>query len=130
MPTTVANVAFDCADPYALAQFWSAVVEQPVAEDDLPGDLEASIAIRGGVTLFFQQVPEPTAARNRVHVCLRPEVRRDAEVERVRGLGATIVDDRRTADGSGWVVMADPEGNEFCVLRSEVELAQDGPAHV
>ena len=47
--------------------------------------------------------------------------RRDEEVDRVRALGARLVDDQRRPDGAGWVVFADPEGNEFCVVRSDAE---------
>ncbi len=60
--------------------------------------------------------------KNRVHLDLTPTRRtRDEEVARLQGLGATIVDDRRRPDGTGWVVMADPEGNEFDVERSAAE---------
>jgi predicted enzyme related to lactoylglutathione lyase len=121
---TILNVAFDTADPYALATFWSKVMDAPLADDDFPGDPEASIALPTGLHLFFQVVPEPKTVKNRVHICLRPDLPRDEEVKRVLALGATIVDDRRElpekGDG-GWVVFADPEGNEFCVLRSAAE---------
>jgi len=60
--------------------------------------------------------------KNRLHLCLRPDVLREVEVERLLGIGAALVADRRNLDGTGWAVLADPEGNEFCVLRSEVEL--------
>ncbi|MEV4536746.1 VOC family protein [Asanoa sp. NPDC049518] len=121
MAPTVLNVAFDCADPYALASFWSKVMSAPLADDDLPGDPAASIALPSGLNLYFQTVPEPKTAKNRVHICLRPDVPRDEEVDRVLALGATIVDDRRhpaPGEDGGWVVCADPEGNEFCMLRS------------
>ncbi len=124
MTSTVENVAFDCHDPYQLAQFWSEVVGHPLADDDFPGDPEASISPPGGPTLFFNGVPEPKTVKNRVHVCLRPDVPRDVEVERLLKLGATIVADRRREeDGTGWVVLADPEDNEFCVLTSTAERA-------
>jgi len=62
-----------------------------------------------------------------VHLDLRPTDRtREEEVERLLALGATQVADRRTPDGFGWVVLADPEGNEFCVLRSDAEVAAAG----
>jgi predicted enzyme related to lactoylglutathione lyase len=48
---------------------------------------------------------------------------RDDEVQRLRAVGAAQVDDQRRPDGTGWVVLADPEGNEFCVLRSDAERA-------
>ncbi len=120
MSISLFNVAFDCADPYELAQFWSKVFDQPLDDEDGPGDPEASIALPGGPNLFFQRVPEPKAGKNRVHVCLRPDGDRDQEAERLIGLGATVFEDKRRPDGSGWVILADPEGNELCVLRSSV----------
>lgn len=72
-----------------------------------------------GPVLYFNQVPESKKSKNRIHLCLRPETSREQEVERLLGLGATLVTDHRNPDGSGWAVLADPEGNEFCVLRSE-----------
>jgi hypothetical protein len=62
--------------------------------------------------------------KNRVHVDLQPQgIRRDDEVERLQSLGATVVGDHRRSDGTGWVTMADIEGNEFCVERSDLERA-------
>jgi predicted enzyme related to lactoylglutathione lyase len=78
---------------------------------------------QGGPVLHFNQVPEPKTVKNRIHLCLRPETSRDEEVERLLGLGATFVADHRNADGSGWAILADPEGNEFCVLRGASERA-------
>ncbi len=73
---------------------------------------------------MFIQVPEPKAGKNRLHLDLVPRDRtRDAEVHRILALGANLVDDRRDADGTGWAVLTDPEGNEFCVLRSDAERA-------
>jgi predicted enzyme related to lactoylglutathione lyase len=121
MPSDVLNIAFDCSDPYQLAQFWSEVTGAPLADDDQPDDPEASVQLRNGTKLWFNRVPEPKTVKNRVHVCLRPDVTRDVEVERLLGSGATMVADRRRPDGSGWAVLADPEGNEFCILRSAAE---------
>lgn len=123
MPVSLYNVAFDCADPYELGQFWSKVVDQPLHEEDRPGDDEASIALPGGPNLYFQRVPEPKTIKNRVHVCLRPDGDRDLEVQRLIGLGASLVEDKRGPEGRGWVILADPEGNELCVLRSSVGRA-------
>ena len=65
--------------------------------------------------LVFVGVPEEKVVKNRVHVEVVPDgVSQDEEVARLAALGARILDDRREA-GGGWVVMADPEGNEFCV---------------
>ncbi|QUI36129.1 VOC family protein [Streptomyces alfalfae] len=123
MRSTLFNVAIDCADVYGLARFWSEVVGHPLNDDDHPGESTAVIALPNGLHLYFAEVAETKTAKNRVHLCLRPDGPRDAEVERLKGVGATVVADRRTADGAGWVVFADPEGNEFCVLRSAAERA-------
>jgi hypothetical protein len=71
-------------------------------------------------------VPDTKTVKNRLHFDLRPSVgTRDEEVQRLLGIGAREIADRRDhyGPGVGWVVMADPEGNEFCVLRSEAERA-------
>lgn len=115
------NIVFDCHNAYELGLFWSAVVGRPVADDDRPGDEEVIVEMPQGPTLFFAEVPEPKTVKNRLHVCLEPDEPRDAEVDRVLALGATVVDDRRSPDGRGWVVLADPEGNEFCMLASTAE---------
>ncbi|WP_256106396.1 VOC family protein [Streptomyces sp. ODS05-4] len=123
MVSMVQNVAIDCADAYGLARFWSGATGCPLHPDDRPGAPEAQVLPAGGPVLHFNQVPEPKTAKNRLHLCLRPETSREEEVERLLGLGATFVADRRNPDGSGWAVLADPEGNEFCVLRSESDRA-------
>ncbi|MFD0412664.1 VOC family protein [Streptomyces sp. NPDC127108] len=121
MPASLYNVAFGCADAYGLARFWSEVVGHPLDEEDGPGDPVAVITLPTGLHLYFENVPEPKTVKNRVHVCLQPDGPRDEEVERLRGVGAVVLADRREPDGTGWVVFADPEGNEFCVLRSAAE---------
>ncbi|GAB3477729.1 VOC family protein [Amycolatopsis cihanbeyliensis] len=124
MSAFVQNVAIDCADPYQLAQFWSQVVDRPVSDEDQPGDPEALISLGNGVDLVFLQVPEAKAGKNRLHVCLRPQDRtREDEVRRLLELGATMVADHRKPGAVclGWAVLADPEGNEFCVLCSPAE---------
>src|SRR5689334_2801631 len=123
MVSILQNVTIDCADAYALARFWSEVTGRPVDPDCAPGDHETLVSMAEGPMLFFNQVPEPKTVKNRLHLCLRPEDTRDQEVDRLLGLGATFVADHRNADGTGWAVLADPEGNEFCVLRSAAERA-------
>ena len=98
MPASLYNVAFGCADAYGLARFWSEVVGHPLDEEDRPGDPVAVIALPTGLHLYFENVPEPKNGKNRVHVCLRPDGPRDEEVERLRGVGATVVADRREAE--------------------------------
>lgn len=116
MVSFIRNVSFDCADPFALAGFWSAVVGHPIHPECAPGDDEVVIEPPAGPRLFFQAVPEAKVMKNRVHVCLSPADRgRDAEVDRLTALGAGLAADHREADGSGWVVLLDPAGNEFCV---------------
>ncbi|MCH0538006.1 VOC family protein [Streptomyces sp. MUM 203J] len=123
MVSVVQNVAIDCADAYQLARFWSMVTGRPLDPEDGPGDRETQVPLSDGLVLYFNQVPEAKTVKNRIHLCLRPETSRDQEVARLLGLGAALVADHRHADGSGWAVLADPEGNEFCVLRSESDRA-------
>ncbi|MFJ4843545.1 VOC family protein [Streptomyces sp. NPDC088746] len=123
MVSVLQNVAIDCADAYGLARFWSEVTGCSPHPEDRPGDHETQVMLPEGPVLYFNQVPEPKAVKNRIHLCLRPEGSREEEVERLLGLGATLVADRREPGGAGWAVLADPEGNEFCVLRSESDRA-------
>ena len=123
MVSVLQNVAIDCADAYELARFWSGVTGRPQDPEDRPGDRETQVLLAEGPVLYFNQVPESKKIKNRIHLCLRPETSREQEVERLLSLGATFVADRRNPDGSGWAVLADPEGNEFCVLRSDSDRA-------
>lgn len=127
MVSIVQNVAIDCANAYELARFWSEVTGRPLHPEDKPGDPEVQVLLAEGPVLYFSQVPEPKTTKNRIHLCLRPETLREREVDRLLGLGATLVADRRNPDGSGWAVLADPEGNEFCVLRGESDRAVTAP---
>ncbi|WP_147995839.1 VOC family protein [Streptomyces sp. uw30] len=121
MTSAIRHVTIDSADAYRLAVFWSQVLGLHVHEDDEPGAEDVLIE---GAGLLFVTVPEPKTVKNRVHLDLQPQDRtRDEEVERVLALGATLVDDRRNPDGTGWAVLADPEGNEFCVERGAAERA-------
>jgi predicted enzyme related to lactoylglutathione lyase len=132
MTARVRNITFDCADPYTLAGFWSQVTgyrEDP-ENDNQPDDPEAFLAGPDGQpNLLFITVPEPKTVKNRVHLDLMPTDRtRDEEVERLLALGATLVADHRRPDGTGWAVLADPEGNELCVERSAAERAAGSAA--
>ncbi|WP_371503032.1 VOC family protein [Kitasatospora sp. NBC_00374] len=123
MASLVHHVTIDCADTFRLGSFWAAVLDSKLADDDKPGDPEALI-VGERMDLLFIAVPEDKAGKNRLHFDLRPTDRtRDEEVERLLALGATLVADRRRPDGSGWVTMADIEGNEFCVERGAAERA-------
>ncbi|MFF4330116.1 VOC family protein [Streptomyces sp. NPDC001591] len=121
MASLIRHITIDCHDAYALGQFWAEVLNGTLHEDDSPGDPEALLTTEGG-TLLFIQVPDAKSAKNRVHLDVQPQDRsRDEEVERLLGLGATLVGDHRKPDGTGWATLADPEGNEFCVERSAAE---------
>jgi hypothetical protein len=93
--------------------------------DDDPDVLVApSFPGRTGTTMLFIPVPEPRTVKNRLHVDLEPNDRtRDEEVARLVELGASVVEDHRTENGLGWVWLADPEGNDFCVERGAAERA-------
>ncbi len=110
MVSFVKSVTFDCADPLKVAAFWAAVLGSDVDEDSTPEKAWVEPAGWGGPSIWFQKVPEPKVAKNRQHFDLRAMGDIPAEIERLTGLGATLVSDR-----NGQVVMADPEGNEFCV---------------
>ncbi|UQI46290.1 VOC family protein [Streptomyces sp. HU2014] len=117
----VRHITFDAHDPLAQARFWAEVTGYTVEEE--PGDDDVVIEPpRPGVPgLLFIRVGEGKTAKNRVHLDIQPTGARDAEVERLLGLGATVHEDHRRPDGGGWVTMLDPEGNEFCVERSPAE---------
>lgn len=122
MSSSIRHITIDSADPYSLGSFWSGVLGTPLADDDEPGDPAALLVHDHGPPLLFVTVNDPKVVKNRVHLDIQPRDRtRDAEVTRLIELGATMVADRRRADGSGWVTLADPEGNEFCVERSHGE---------
>lgn len=124
MTSLVRHVTFDCSDPGRLAAFWAAALGgEAVVVEDNPGDFETTVTAPG-IALLFNPVAEPKAGKNRLHFDLQPQDRgREAEVERLLALGAVLVDDRREPGGMGWAVLADPEGNEFCVERSAAERA-------
>jgi hypothetical protein len=134
----------DCADPARLGEFWAAALgyqrqDPPAGFDSWPQFLQAQGVPEAewnsanalvdpdgtGPRLFLQRVPEPKAAKNRVHLDVNvsgghsvPAAQRQAtiaeHVARLTGLGATRVDER-SLRGDYWVVMQDPEGNEFCL---------------
>jgi predicted enzyme related to lactoylglutathione lyase len=122
MTSHVRTVTFDARDPYELAGFWLQVLKAERPDDDHPGDPYAAV-VADSVKLLFEQNNDEKAAKNRAHLDLEPDGLRDVEVEWLLTLGATIAHDRRNPDGTGFVVMLDPEGNEFCVLRSAAERA-------
>ena len=117
------HITIDAGNPYELAKFWSTVTSWPLGDGDEPGDDEVLVVAPAPVPcLLFVAVPEAKSVKNRVHLDWAPTERtRDEEVERLVALGATIHEDHRRPEGPGWVTLHDPEGNEFCVERSEAE---------
>ena len=108
------TLAIDCADPQRLAAFWCAALGYTQQGGDDPNEIAVAPPDGGGPEILFLRVPDRKAAKNRLHLDLRPDDQ-DAEVARILALGATRVD-----IGQGqptWVVLADPEGNEFCVVK-------------
>jgi hypothetical protein len=116
----ISHTSFDARSSYQQSVFWSAVLDWTEDPDDpnLPEHDECLIMSRDRAeVLLFINVPDDKVVKNRVHLDLRPVDRtREEEVARLVELGATEVADFRRPDGTGWITLADPEGNEFCVL--------------
>ena len=119
------EITFDARDSHALAVFWGALLEREIRPGDMPQDDSVLVMPTPGQPgLLFLRVPEGKTAKNRIHLDLWPtSTKRDEQVERAIELGAVVLDDWRREDGTGWVVFADPEGNEFCIGRSAAERA-------
>jgi hypothetical protein len=104
----------DARDPAGLGRWWQVALGWVVVNDD-PEEFEIRPSPQQLPGLLFARVPEPKTVKNRLHVDFRPDDQ-DREVERMLGLGASRVD---VGQGEqSWVVLADPEGNEFCILSS------------
>lgn len=115
MTLRVSEIVIDCADHGAVLDFWSAAMgyERQDVNEQYVALVPPDRGVPGRPVLLFQKVPETKVAKNRLHLDLRGEVMAD-EVARLRGLGASVVAERSLGD-LRWTVMADPEGNEFCV---------------
>src|SRR5689334_755693 len=101
MTSFISHTTVDCADAYTLSRWWQGVLDYVEDADDpnLPEHEECLIMSRDGShKVLFIEVPEPKQGKNRIHF------------------------DLRRPDGTGWVTLADPEGNEFCILRSLAEV--------
>ncbi len=115
MAVTLTEIVLDCSDPERLAAFWGAVLGWEVVDRD-----DGSVEIGGlgdGPTLLLDPAPDPKLVKNRMHLDVTPTGDQQPEVDRILDLGARLVD-----IGQGdvtWVVLADPEGNEFCVLSGD-----------
>lgn len=134
--STRIQVVIDCADPGSLIQFWGAAlgyeIQFPTGSEEekrllaehpgLEGTAAAAIDPEGiRPRLFLQRVPEAKITKNRVHLDLSvPDM--EAESQRLQGLGASVLSGVQTGTfGERWIVMADPEGNEFDVAQARAE---------
>ena len=130
MVSKISHTTVDCLNAFALSEWW----KQVMGYTDVPGDPneagdEECMIIEPATShcVLFIEVPDSKAIKNRIHFDLTPtDRRRDEEIVRVVALGARQVADRRNADGTGWMVLADPEGNEFCIVRSAAERGEHG----
>jgi predicted enzyme related to lactoylglutathione lyase len=116
MPTRIIAVAIDCHDAEALAEFWREALDHPAPTrwQDARGLSYVELGREGGPSLLFQPVPESKTVKNRLHLDIAPtEIGQQDEVERLTALGAKVISQ---APDQHWIVLADPEGNEFCVL--------------
>jgi predicted enzyme related to lactoylglutathione lyase len=112
MTLQIGMVTIDCQNPQRLAEFWTRALNTTVAMDVGPF-LMLTPNADGGPAVGLQQVPEPRAGKNRVHLDLGT-TERAAEVDRLVELGATVRGEH-DVPGLSWTILADPEGNEFCV---------------
>ncbi|MFF8605356.1 VOC family protein [Streptomyces sp. NPDC015346] len=119
MAVSLYHLAVDCHDLQAQARFWARVLDWKIlfeAEDEIVIGADE----HAWPGMCFLPVPESKTVKNRLHIDLSPDDQ-EAEVERIIGLGAKRVDVGQGEDAT-WVVLADPEGNEFCVLRPKRSL--------
>jgi predicted enzyme related to lactoylglutathione lyase len=125
MTSSLRWISYDCADPESLAGFYAAVTGWTADPENEPDECGLLPPAPGHPGLLFTRVPEGKTVKNRLHLDLQPTDRtRDEEVERLTALGATFLADFRGTHGRGWVVLADPEGNEFCVNTSPAERGE------
>ena len=128
MTTFISHTTIDARNAYELSEWWKPVLGYADLEGDPnePGHEECMIRDpETGHRVLFIEVPDEKSVKNRVHFDLRPRSgTRDEELVRLLAHGATQVADHRGkyGPGTGWVVLTDPEGNEFCILRSEAEI--------
>ncbi|MFM8922121.1 MAG: VOC family protein [Candidatus Nanopelagicaceae bacterium] len=109
-------ITFDCQDPAVPAKFWSQALDWPITIENSEEVVVTNPAGEGD--LLFMRNPDKRTVKNRVHFDLRPD-NQQAEVARLESLGARRVEIGQSADPrTTWIVMEDPEGNLFCVLRT------------
>ncbi len=112
MALDVAMITFDCTDPTALAGWWAEHFGG-ATQELMPGEF-LTVSREAAPQLGFQKVPDPTPGKNRVHLDFHADDV-DGEVARLIGAGAAEVERHSFGDNFRWVVLADPEGNQFCI---------------
>jgi Glyoxalase-like domain len=125
MASVVSSICLDCADPARLADFWSVVLGWPIKSRGWQRTPHGSdgVAIRSvnGIQIDFRWTPDTKIVKNRLHLDLDPLASSQAdELERLLSLGATVVSVGQGEDAT-WRVLADPEGNEFCLCQGTAE---------
>ena len=124
MPSRIAVIAIDAVQPRPVADFWCAVLGWHVVDEEEDG-ISIAPADGGWPTIDVLAVPEPKTAKNRLHFDLRADgVATSHELQRLLDLGAREVDVGQGPDVS-WVVLSDPEGNEFCLLSRSAQQVED-----
>ncbi len=124
MTSHIAVIAIDAVQPRVVADFWCAVLGWQVVEED-SGGVSIASPDAAGPTIDVLTVPERKAGKNRLHLDLRADgVGTADELRRLLDLGARRVDVGQGAEAS-WIVLADPEGNEFCLLARAVQERAD-----
>jgi predicted enzyme related to lactoylglutathione lyase len=121
-PTEITDIVVDCANPESLAGFWSALLQRPI--EGRKGPYVWLTRSAGGIGLGFQRVDESKQGKNRVHIDVSgPDI---TEIkDRVEALGGSRL---HSYDDGGFLVMADPEGNEFCIVPESLKFDDSGRA--
>ncbi|WP_369187197.1 VOC family protein [Streptomyces sp. R08] len=119
MAVSLHHIVVDAYDLPGLACFWCGVLDWRVLSEK-PREVVIGPGEFAGTGICFMPVSEPKTVKNRLHFDLAPDDQ-ETEVERILALGARRVDIGQ-GEAVGWVVLADPEGNEFCVLRPKASL--------
>ncbi len=124
MACRISELVLDCRDPEELARFWCEVLDFVVLDREEDGSVEIGPAAGFGgaqATIFLSRTDEPEPSKPRLHIDVNAtDGDQDAELERLLGLGARPVDIGQSGQES-WHVLADPEGNAFCLLRARLD---------
>jgi hypothetical protein len=121
MSSWLRSITVDCRDALVVGRFWAGALGWELADDSGPDDALVVDPSGRAPRLLFLHVPEPKTVKNRWHLDIRAETSMAEEVARLESLGATVVREVAEDEDDVFTVMQDPEGNEFCVERSDSE---------